>query len=211
MGLVHLVGDASFIYLADWWYGAQRLQPGSCSGTQAQASWHKHKLKAYMGLNASLPAFSEQLAKITSSRVKDLQASSQSLPDVPKEPFPDRAVLFDPPWLTKLGRSSADQYHRTGAYDVHEHEGSGFFSECSALWRSMTAAWTNRISQKTPMFPQRLLKLHLCWPRLCRANDSESLRSVLAGLGFKPFAVSLGQAPAAVEFSCSSCFLGRGF
>lgn len=88
-----------------------------------------------MGLRAALPAFAEQLSKFTSSRLKNLKASSPTLPDVPHEPFPDRAVLFDAPWLTTKGRSSADQYHRTGAYDVFENEGSLFFAMPRTLAR----------------------------------------------------------------------------
>ena len=134
-GLATWVGDAEWIYSADWWYGSQRLQPGSSSGTQAQESWHKAKLKSYMGLRAALPAFAEQLSKFTSSRLKNFKASSSTLSDVPRGPFPDRAVLFDAPWLTKKGRSSAEQYHRTGAYDVCENEGSVFFAMPRALTR----------------------------------------------------------------------------
>lgn len=180
-GLSTWVGDASFIYLADWWYGAQRLQPGSCSGTQSQESWHKHKLKSYMGLKASLPAFSAQLAKFTSSRLKDLQASSQSLPDVPKEPFPDRAVLFDSPWLTKLGRSSADQYRRTGAYDVHEHDGNAFFGmqRTLAKYDSSVDTWNFTEDSDVPPVPAETASL---LARLCRATDSESLNNALVDL-----------------------------
>eukprot|EP00435_Cladocopium_sp_Y103_P055477 s46_g18.t1 len=175
------IGDPAYIYLADWWYGSQRLQPGSCSGTQAQESWHKHKLKSYMGLRASLPAFTGQLAKFTKSRLKALRASSKSLPDVPKEPFPDRAVLFDTPWLTKKGRSSAEQYHRTGAYDVYEHEGTAFFAMQRTLARYEKSAeewkFTEDVHVSSVPADTAARLAHLC-----AASDAESLRRALLEL-----------------------------
>ena len=47
--------------LADWWQGLHRIQPGSASGTQAQESWHRHKLKKYLKLKQKMSVFLETL------------------------------------------------------------------------------------------------------------------------------------------------------
>ena len=107
------------LILADWWHGVQRLQPGSASGTQAQEAWHRHKLKKRLQhLHQPLDALFSSLQTFTQSRLKDLRAIGGPLPDVPVEPFPDRHVLLDSNVLTCGGRTSAQQYHRTGAYDI---------------------------------------------------------------------------------------------
>ena len=41
-------GEQNTFYTAEWWCGLQRIQPGSASGTQAQESWHRWKLKKYL-------------------------------------------------------------------------------------------------------------------------------------------------------------------
>ena len=46
------LGMPPYLMTADWWTGLQRVQPGSASGTQAQESWHKHKLNAYLELRS---------------------------------------------------------------------------------------------------------------------------------------------------------------
>ena len=68
-----------------------------------------------MGLRQSLPVFVQSLSSFASSRLQNLRASNTSLTDVPNGPFPDKAVLFDSNALTKQGRTSAEQFHRTGA------------------------------------------------------------------------------------------------
>lgn len=100
--------------VADWWAGLRRLQPGSASGTQAQESWHRHALKKYIvDLRQDVGSFVASLSSFTSSRLQQLKLQSPLLPDVPVEPFPDKFVLEDSAALTKVGRSSACQYHRT--------------------------------------------------------------------------------------------------
>ncbi|OLP95195.1 hypothetical protein AK812_SmicGene22683 [Symbiodinium microadriaticum] len=83
----------------------------------AQESWHRHKLKKYMGLRTALPNFAQSLAEFTSSRRQNLRAQGSPLPDRPQEPFPDRALLYDANFLDAEGRSSAHQFHRTASYD----------------------------------------------------------------------------------------------
>ena len=95
------VGHPQPLLLADWWCGFQRIQPGSASGMQAQESWHRHKLKKYMGLRTALPNFAQSLAEFTSSRRQNLRAQGSPLPDIPQEPFPDRALLYDANMMPK--------------------------------------------------------------------------------------------------------------
>ena len=114
-------GQASHknLLLADWWHGAERLQPGSASGTQAQESWHTHKLKKRIGrLRQPIDALASSLQSLMQSRLKDLQARAGVLPDAPVEPFPDKYVLSDSNKLTSEGRTSAEQYFRSGAFDM---------------------------------------------------------------------------------------------
>ena len=110
-------GDPTRILIAEWWCGIQRLQPGSASGTQAQESWHRHKLKKYLGLRTALPTFVESLDNFAKSRLADLQSQGSCLPDMPQEPFPDKTVMWDSAALTQEGRSSADQFYRNRAWD----------------------------------------------------------------------------------------------
>ena len=209
-GLSTWVGDAEWIYSADWWYRSQRLQPGSSSGTQAQESWHKAKLKSYMGLRAALPALAEQFSKFTSSHLKNLKASGSTLPDVPREPFPDRAVLFDAPWLTKKGRSSAEQYHRTGAYDVCENEGSVFFAMPRALARFDRTAdeWIftedTNISAPPAETASRLAQL-------CSASDAETMQAALSDLDLSLDPMSSRSIASTAELFRPSCFRTRNF
>lgn len=99
------------------------MQPGSASGSQAQESWHRHKLKKYITeLRQNVPAFVSSLESFTRSRLQQLCLAGASLPDLPVEPFPDKFVMYDSPALTALGRSSADQFHRIAAFDTFPDE-----------------------------------------------------------------------------------------
>ena len=74
-------GDASFLFAADWWAGRQRLQPASASGTQAQESWHKNKLKNdFKNLDSSLPSFASLLEQFSQSRLSDSERPGETLP-----------------------------------------------------------------------------------------------------------------------------------
>ena len=110
-------GEPTTFYTAEWWCGLQRIQPGSASGTQAQESWHRWKLKKYLGLRSSLQSFASSLASFTKSRLMDLRAAGSCLPDMPAEPFPDKMVLWDSDAMTRQGRSSAEQFFRVQAWD----------------------------------------------------------------------------------------------
>ncbi|CAJ1330914.1 unnamed protein product, partial [Effrenium voratum] len=137
-------GDPAFIFLADWWCGIQRLQPGSASGTQAQESWHRHKLKSYLGLRASLPSFAGSLDAFSRSRLTDLQEQGSCLPDMPMEPFPDKTVLWDSERLTRDGRTSAHQFSRTRAWDRWEGaDGTVFYCmrRTLATYNHATKCW----------------------------------------------------------------------
>ena len=126
-------GDPSFLFSADWWCGIQRIQPGSASGIQAQESWHKRKLKAYLSLRSDLPTFCKSLEGFTRSRLHELRAHDCPLPDVPREPFPDKTVLHDSVKLTAAGRTFAHQFWRTKSYDVFAQEGTGFCCDAPVL------------------------------------------------------------------------------
>ncbi|CAE7324102.1 unnamed protein product [Symbiodinium sp. CCMP2592] len=128
--------SGAFMWCADWWTGLQRSQPGSASGTQAQESWRRHKLKKAMGkLRNSLDTVVQKLNNFTQVRLEQLQAKAAPLPDVPQEPFPDRFVLWDSTALTAEGRSSASQYHRCRAFDVY----SSGNTTCFAMKRTLAS------------------------------------------------------------------------
>ena len=126
--------------MVDWWGGLCRLQPGSASGTQAQESWHRHRLKKRIGnLRQDVPSFVASLRQFCTSRLQQLRLSRPCLPDITMEPFPVKVVLDDSLALTKLGRSSTDQYHSTAAYEM-------FPGELGGVWYCMrqTLATYNR-------------------------------------------------------------------
>ena len=170
---------------ADWWCGVQRVQPGSASGTQAQESWHRHKLKAYLGLRTSISTFVDNLAKFAQSRLLNLKAEDSPLPDVPLEPFPDKMVLMDSDWLTSQGRTSAQQLHRTKCYDVWADASATVFAMPSTLakWDHAQKAWTAvSDSSVTPFRTGVAAKLG----QLLRAKDHGDLIAALRGLGLGP-------------------------
>ena len=136
-------GDARYLITADWWTGLQRVQPGSASGTQAQESWHKHKLKAYLGLRSNVLALAKAMETFSQSRLADLQATSPLLPDVPQEPFPDKEVMYDSDSLLRGGRTSAHQFFRTKALDVWEEDGTVYIAMPRTLttWHHETNTW----------------------------------------------------------------------
>ena len=177
-------GHPSPLHLADWWCGLQRVQPGSASGTQAQESWHRHKLKSYMGLRTSLATFGKTLGNFTSSRLKNLRASGDPLPDVPREPFPDKAVLWDAESLTREGRTSAHQLHRTAAYDVWRDDAASttFLAMPRTLCRynGQKQAWAfTEDADAEAVPPGTAAKL----ARLLRATETEAVSESLTSLG----------------------------
>ena len=126
--LYRLPGTLGDLTSADWWAGLPRLQPGSASGSQAQESWHRHKLKKHISaMHQHLPAFFASLSSFTQSRDRQLLICGGSLPDIPVEPFPDPQVLHDSRDLTVSGRSSAEQYHRTTAFDTYCDQDGNFW------------------------------------------------------------------------------------
>ena len=109
-------GDAGFIWTADWWAGVERLQPGSTGGSQAQESWHRHKLQSIVkNLHLSVDVFANRLERVTKLRYAQFRFPSTQLPDVPQEPYPD-TYLLNGAHLPSRGRSGAYQFHDALAY-----------------------------------------------------------------------------------------------
>ena len=167
-------------------HGLQRVQPGSASGTQSQEAWHRHKLKKRIGsLRQSLDALLKCLGEFTQSRLKDLQATEGELPDVPIEPFPDKHVLFDTPWLTAQGRSCADQYHRTKSYDVWSDEiGTSYYAmpRTLATYDKRAETWSRTptpddLVERVPPGTAKALA------SLFQAREVDCLHSALRALG----------------------------
>ncbi|CAE7204585.1 mak16-a, partial [Symbiodinium pilosum] len=119
-GLKSWSGHAGYIWEATWWAGPERLQPGSASGTQAQESWRRRKLKKYLGnLRASIPVLTRQLQAFASYTLSQLRLKDGTLPDVPAEPFPDKWVLESSQALTRDGRTDAAQFYTCKAFATH--------------------------------------------------------------------------------------------
>ena len=185
-GLANWPGGPDMFYTADWWCGIQRIQPGSASGTQAQESWHGQKLKKYMGLRQSLPVFVQSLSSFASSRLQNLRASNTSLTDVPNEPFPDKAVLFDSNALTQQGRTSAEQFHRTGATKRWD-DGHGSVFLCTrrtlATFDRAATKWIrSEDTEVTPppaSFPETFASL-------LRSTSDAAVTQALVALGLGP-------------------------
>ena len=134
--------EADVFWTADWWAGLQRLQPGSASGTQAQESWHRHKLKKYMRtLRTSVSDCVGNLQAFTRHLCKQARLTPHPLPDVPSEPFPDRFVLWDSPALLAEGRTAASQYHACGAFDLHTDATSTYLAMKRTLATYRDGQW----------------------------------------------------------------------
>jgi hypothetical protein len=184
--LLDWIGESGFLYSADWWSGVDRLQPGSASGTQAQESWHKCKLKAYLGIRTALPTLFENFEQFTRSRLHDLRASSPALPDVPRVPFPDRQLLFDVTWLTKEGRTSAHHFFRCKAYDTHEDGDTTFFAmpQTLACYDAKAACWVAGSDEPPPR--ANLFQLASSLAALVKARSSADFSNACQGLGLCP-------------------------
>ncbi|CAE7545090.1 mak16-a [Symbiodinium natans] len=177
------------LLLADWWHGAERLQPGSASGTQAQESWHVHKLKKRLGrLHQPIDALVSALQSFMQSRLKDLQARGGVLPDVPVEPFPDKYVLHDSARLTLEGRTSAHQYFRTRSMDLwSDGEDTTYYAmrRTYATFDQEAKGWSavrtpdEQIQQVRPGTAQALARLVL-------ATQGTCLEQALSDLGLGP-------------------------
>lgn len=184
--LLDWIGESGFLYSADWWSGVDRLQPVSASGTQAQESWHKCKLKAYLGIRTALPTLFENFEQFTSSRLQDLRASNLALPDVPRVPFPDRRLLFDATWLTKEGRTSAHHFFRCKAYDTHEDGDMAFFAmpQTLACYDAKAACWVAWSDEPPPR--ANLFQLASSLAALVKARSSADFSIAYQGLGLCP-------------------------
>ena len=109
-------GDPEFVWTADWWQGAERMQPGSTGGSQAQESWHRHKLKAFVKvIRHNIDDFAIRLERLTKNQLGQQQRSQQCFRDTPAEPFPDSYLLNGEPLLTR-GRTSAFKFTNAAAY-----------------------------------------------------------------------------------------------
>ena len=71
-GVISWSGNPDRFLVADWW-GGLRLQPGSTSGTQAQESCHRRKLRKFLELRSKLASFASALEEFTKSRPQDLR------------------------------------------------------------------------------------------------------------------------------------------
>ena len=174
-------GDPNSFYTADWWCGLQRLQPGSASGTQAQESWHRWKLKentwafalTCLPLPKAWPIF-------TKSRLMDLRGQGSCLPDMPPEPFPDKTVLWDSDALTRQGLSSADQFFRTQAWDrFDEEDGTSFLCmrRTLATYDHASNSWTKTSDNAVPCPSSGFAQ---AFANLVRANSEATLVIVRA-------------------------------
>ena len=84
MDFKSLPGNADYIWEAPWWAGPERLHSGSASGTQAQESWHRHKLKKYLGnLRTSVPVLTRQLQAFVATHPEPASSKGRNLARCP--------------------------------------------------------------------------------------------------------------------------------
>lgn len=178
------VGDGTFVWTADWWAGVARMQPGSTGGSQAQESWHRHKLQSIINsLHLDVDAFANKLARVTKVRYAQLRLSSTKLPDVPQEPYPDN-YLLDGHCLTSRGRTGAYQFQDTLAFrsyadvDGTQYYGMrrtlGTYDEAHKVW---TATPNAEVERPPPHIVARMVGLF-------KATTADALEAalVLAGV-----------------------------
>ena len=150
-------GDASFIWTADWWAGIERMQPGSTGGSQAQESWHRHKLKAFIKLlHQHIDDFAVRLNRMTMCRLSNLERANPCLRDTPAEPFPDAYLLNGPSCKLVAG-----QAHSSSSRRRHIPAMLLLTSRCSTAWRRH---WQPSMSRRRNGHPHRTTWLS---SRLC--------------------------------------------
>ena len=134
-------------------------------------------------MRALLPNFLEQLNSFSKSQLKQLRLKEGKLADIPREPFPDKAVMEDSDALTNDGRASARQYHRTGACDqVTLPDGTRVYAmpQTLATWNAADSVWKftddAQVKRVHPGTARKVLAT-------TRAKSSEELSIALSDLG----------------------------
>lgn len=113
----------------------------------------------------------------------DLRGEGSCLPDMPPEPFPDKTVLQDSNVLTRQGRSSADQYFRTRAWDrFDDADGTTFFCmrRTLATYDHASNSWKNTPDNAVPCPSSGFAQ---AFANLVRANSEACLIRALFSLG----------------------------
>ena len=179
-------GEGGYIWLAPWWCGLQRVQPGSASGTQPQESWHRHKLKKFLGsIRMSIPALAENLQQFTESTLEQLRLQGPCLPDVPTEPFPDKYVLHESNALSADGRTAAIQFVRCNAFSTHSDGESHFYSmrRTEATYNPVSKTWSktadSAISRAQSVTSQQMAAL-------VSARDDQSFNAAMRAVCSEP-------------------------
>ena len=179
-GVTSWIGDQTFLWSADWWAGVQRAQPGSASGSQAQESWHRHKLKAHVHtLRQEMHMAVRSLSEFSMSRCRVYCSSEALLPDTPADPpFPDTHLLMGD-FLDRRGRTGAFQYQDTGAFrKVVGVDGSRWYAmrRTLATYNADTRNWHPTANSDVPMPPMDLVA------RLRALYEADSRETMLAAL-----------------------------
>ena len=144
-GLESWHGDQDWLYSAAWWSGCQRLPPGSACGTQAQESWHRHKLKAFMvSLYMSIPDFLDRLTSFCQQRLGQLEVKEERLLDYPAEPWPD-STLLDTDKLARHRRSGASCFSELGFHSTWSSGSAVYFAtrQDTLVWSKAEHRWIN--------------------------------------------------------------------
>ena len=103
-------GSLDFVWYAHWWLGLQRVQPGTAGGSQAQESWHKNTLKAFIKhLRRAIPDFVQSLTRFCEARRRQLVSEDEQLVDIPPEPWPVRNLMDSKKMFTQA-RSGSDDF-----------------------------------------------------------------------------------------------------
>lgn len=176
-------GEEDWAICADWWCGPGRLQPGSASGSQAQESWHKNRLKAALtSLYMPVDALVERLKLFSAARYTKLCHQTGKLPDVPTEPFPDK-YLLDGVGLAKQQRTGPKEYYAQGAYASFRDPSDGTLY---VAFRGSFWYWDTQEEDYRQIEEERrqvsMSTLHLL-VRMHKADNPDALLTCLRELG----------------------------
>ena len=177
------VGDAGFLWSAAWWYGFERAQPGFASGSQAQEAWHKQFKRYIKTMYLRIPDFVERLRGYCDILKGQVTINDPDLPDMPHEPWPDD-LLLNSEAMFRLGRTSALDYHKLGAYAVWEDRSPGHTTTYFAMrrrllvWDERTQTMVKAVEVKdVPAASAKLMA------QLIKANTADGVSMALRALG----------------------------
>ena len=182
-----VTASGEVLWDAHWRVGADRVMPGTASGSAPQESWHRHAANGQLGRHHGsvyeLAADVEQ--KLVAAALRDVRRGDTELADWPGVgQFLDQSVLKSDPILNKFGRTSAKSLL---ALNMTRR----FNDELGNTWILVPTSTLKRdyahSARKTPVYRNRevfelIPDAERHYARICQALNEQTVAEALASL-----------------------------